>query len=84
MDALRKAIEIAGTQAALAGLLGLRQSHIAMWLHRKNVPAEHCPDIERVTNGAVRCEDLRPDVHWAVLREQSAPQDTARVEQAAA
>ncbi len=24
--------------------------------------------IERETNGAVRCEDLRPDVPWHVLR----------------
>ena len=25
-------------------------------------------DIERESNGAVRCEDLRPDVEWAYLR----------------
>ena len=25
-------------------------------------------DIERESNGAVRCEDLRPDVDWAYLR----------------
>ena len=27
-----------------------------------------CINIERETNGAVRCEDLRPDVDWAFLR----------------
>ena len=32
------------------------------------IPAERCPEIERVTGGAVRCEELRPDVDWAVLR----------------
>lgn len=68
MDALKKAIEIAGTQSALAERLGLRQSHISMWLHRGNVPAEHCPDIELATGGKVRCEQLRPDVKWGVLR----------------
>jgi DNA-binding transcriptional regulator YdaS (Cro superfamily) len=35
------------------------------------VPAAHCPSIERATKGAVRCEDLRPDVDWAVLRNSS-------------
>ncbi len=33
-----------------------------------NVPADRCPTIERLTSGAVRCEELRPDVDWAVLR----------------
>lgn len=32
------------------------------------VPAERCPAIERATNGAVTCEELRPDVDWAFLR----------------
>lgn len=40
----------------------------SMWRKRGRVPAEHCPAIERATGGAVRCEDLRPDVDWAVLR----------------
>ncbi len=37
-----------------------------MWKKRGNVPAEHCPAIERATG--VRCEELRPDVAWSVLR----------------
>jgi DNA-binding transcriptional regulator YdaS (Cro superfamily) len=40
-----------------------------MWKARGKVPAEHCPAIERATG--VRCEELRPDVPWEVLREQS-------------
>lgn len=39
--------------------------------HFHGVPAERCPAIERATNGQVRCEDLRPDVDWAVLRCQA-------------
>ena len=69
MDHLRKAIEIAGGQSALARRIGRRQSHIWTWLNRdRKVPAEYCPSIERVTRGAVRCEDLRPDVEWGVVR----------------
>jgi DNA-binding transcriptional regulator YdaS (Cro superfamily) len=32
------------------------------------VPAEYCPTIERVMAGAVKCEQLRPDVDWAYIR----------------
>ncbi len=35
---------------------------------RKKGPAELCIKIEKATSGAVRCEDLRPDVDWAYLR----------------
>jgi DNA-binding transcriptional regulator YdaS (Cro superfamily) len=38
---------------------------VSNWRAR-GVPAERCPDIERVTG--VRCERLRPDVDWDVLR----------------
>lgn len=56
-----------------------------MWKARGNVPAERCPAIERFTKDKVRelgagepvtCEQLRPDVAWEVLREQSTPEPT--------
>lgn len=34
----------------------------------RRVPAERCPDIEKITDGAVTCEELRDDIDWAVLR----------------
>jgi DNA-binding transcriptional regulator YdaS (Cro superfamily) len=71
-QALDRAIEICGTQSALAAQINVGQSHVAMWKHRRSVPAEYCPAIERATAGAVRCEDLRPDVAWEVLRAQAA------------
>lgn len=61
-SALERAIEIAGSQAALADLIGKTQAHIAMWLRRKKVPAEVCADIEGATEGKVTCAELRPDV----------------------
>ncbi|MGL4648741.1 MAG: transcriptional regulator [Caldilineaceae bacterium] len=73
MEHLERAIRLCGSQDALAGQLGVRQSVVAMWKHRGNVPAEYCPLIERATAGAVRCEELRPDVAWQVLREQALP-----------
>lgn len=62
MQALERAIEIAGGQSALAEKIGKKQAHVAMWLRRRKVPAEVCVDIEGATNGAVTRESLRPDV----------------------
>lgn len=78
MQALQQAVEIAKGQAALAAAIGVKQQHVWNWLNREGakVPAEHCPAIERATGGAVRCEDLRPDVAWGVLRERATPQST--------
>ena len=66
-----------GGGVALASALGVQQELVSQWkTGARRVPAERCPDIERATSGAVRCEDLRPDVSWEVLREQAAPIDT--------
>lgn len=66
MTPLDRAIQSAGSLAALASAIGVAVSSPSMWKKRGNVPAEHCPAIERATG--VRCEELRPDVQWSVLR----------------
>lgn len=68
MTALEQAIERLGSAAALASVVGVAPSAPGMWKQRGRVPAEHCPAIEKATFGHVRCEDLRPDVDWSVLR----------------
>lgn len=69
-NALSKAAEIAGSQKNLAVLIGVKHQTLWAWLARGNIPAERCPDIERATQGAVTCEELRPDLaeQWAYLR----------------
>lgn len=66
MEALDRAIELAGGVSILAGRIGVSASAPSMWRARKRVPAEYCPAIERETG--VPCEALRPDVAWNVLR----------------
>lgn len=69
MNAIEHAAAAAGGQASLATLLGVSPSAVNQWIKGlRQVPAERCPEIESATSGAVRCEDLRPDVNWAVLR----------------
>lgn len=69
---VERAIEKLGTATALAKLLGVSSAAVGQWKNgERQVPAERCPEIERATAGAVRCEDLRPDVAWDVLRSQA-------------
>lgn len=64
-SALERACEIAGGSTKLANALGKRKAVISQWKSSR-VPAEMCPDIESITG--VRCEELRADVNWSVLR----------------
>lgn len=68
MTPIQRAIQICGSQSALAEKLGLVPQVVNNWIRRDSIPAERCIEIERATNGQVRCEDLRPDVDWAYLR----------------
>lgn len=67
LQALEKAIEVAGSQAELARrihtpLRPIRQQHVWNWLNRdKKVPPEVVIDIERET--AVSRHELRPDIY---------------------
>lgn len=73
----------------MAAALGepVKRQNIEHWLKANSVPAEHCPAIERATRAKaaeagddsliVTCEELRPDVAWSVLREQTTPSEAA-------
>lgn len=74
-DALREAARQHGSQTKLAQKLGRKKAAISRWMSER-VPAEVCPEIEAITTG-VRCEDLRPDVNWSVLRERAKPKARA-------
>lgn len=39
---------------------------IGNWIARGRVPAERCPDLEKLYG--IRCERIRPDVNWGYLR----------------
>lgn len=66
MEAIKRAMKLIGRDA-MARHFQITPQAISQW-RDGYVPAERCPTIERMTQGVVRCEDLRPDVEWAVLR----------------
>lgn len=69
MEAIRKAISIAGGASHLAACLGVSTQAVCFWRDgARSIPPERCIAIEKVTGGEVRCEHLRPDVDWAYLR----------------
>lgn len=58
-----------GAAIKLCEAVGAFSSDMSNWTQGKRpIPAERCPQIEAATGGLVRCEDLRPDVQWSVLR----------------
>jgi len=66
---IARAAKLLGSQTVLAGALKVSKGAVSQWKEEGGrVPAEHCPVIERLTGGVVRCEDLRPDIEWNVLR----------------
>lgn len=63
--ALDKAVATVGGVGRLARLLGVRQPAVSNWRRRGKIPAVQVIPIERATNGAVRREELRPDIYPA-------------------
>jgi len=59
-------IEIPAAQrVAIAGEVGLNEQYLYQcFTGRKRLPFERCPDVERSSGGAARCEALRDDITW--------------------
>lgn len=69
-----------GAGVELAKHLGVRSVMLSQWRYGiKQVPAERCIEIERATAGAVRCEDLRPDIDWGYLRTSATDKPIGKV-----
>ncbi|MEG3182104.1 transcriptional regulator [Sphingomonas sp. LT1P40] len=61
-DALNEAIEVAGSQSALARTCGVSQQAVAKWVaSRKAIPADYVLRVEAAT-GVLR-HALRPDIY---------------------
>jgi DNA-binding transcriptional regulator YdaS (Cro superfamily) len=62
---LERLIEYAGSKARLAESLGVSRQIVYYWLKRGRISAGCALDVERITNGAFKAAELRPDVvNW--------------------
>jgi DNA-binding transcriptional regulator YdaS (Cro superfamily) len=73
--ALERACQAAGSQTELGRLLGRQKAAVSRW-KREQVPADVCPEIERITG--VTCEELRPDVNWVRVKDKKWPHPQGR------
>ncbi|NUE95415.1 helix-turn-helix domain-containing protein [Gilliamella sp. ESL0232] len=71
--AIKKVVDFfGGSQVETSKKLNVSKSQVWQWLNNVNAIAiEKAIDIEDKTNGAVKCEELRPDVNWSVIRGRS-------------
>lgn len=71
MKLLEYLSSVRGRVNELAEEINAPAALISQWKNgSRQVPAERCIDIERATDGAVTCEELRPDLadRFAYLR----------------
>ena len=66
-DGANAALYDPAIRAKLAKMFGISANVINHW-RKRGIPADKCPDIEQATG--IKCEVLRPDVNWAILRVQ--------------
>lgn len=68
-EKVRQAVQKLGGQTNTARLLGVTVPTVHEWVKGvRRVPDRHCPTLERLTDGLVICEDIRPDIDWAFVR----------------
>ncbi|MGH8651516.1 MAG: transcriptional regulator, partial [Gammaproteobacteria bacterium] len=60
--ALQQAIDLLGSQAALARRIGIRPQAVQQWTAAGRVPPDRCLAVEHATEGKVSRYELRPDV----------------------
>ena len=60
---LKRAIDIVGSQSALARAIGITPQAVQYWAKKGvRVPAEYCAGVETATGGQVTRAELRPDL----------------------
>ena len=59
---IQKAVDILGSQAALARACGVSQPAVFHWLNGRRVKADHVMSIVKATGGAVLPYQIRPDL----------------------
>ncbi len=59
---IQKAVDITGSQAALARACGVSSVAVFRWLNGRRVKADYVMSIVKATNGKVKAYQIRPDL----------------------
>lgn len=79
MNDLLRAADYLGSQRRLAALLGITPATVNQWVMGiKPVPQERAATIERLTDGSVTADILRPDVRWIRVPDVDWPHPSGR------
>lgn len=57
-EQIAKAIEICGSQTALANICGVSQQSVNKWLNGGGISGKYIPRIVKATNGQVTADEL--------------------------
>jgi DNA-binding transcriptional regulator YdaS (Cro superfamily) len=78
MDALIKAVDLAGGHPALTSGIGVKPNAARMWLERGNVPPKQRVAIELFLDGRVEVEEFGDDVQWTRVKDRAWPHPKGR------
>ena len=68
MNAITEAINGAGGPTKVSRACGVSVQAVCFWRDGlRTLSADHCITLEKLNQGRIRCEDMRPDVDWAYL-----------------
>ncbi len=69
---IQRAAQIAGSQSALARLIGRTPQAVQKWCNGAKVPGELVIPVEQAVDGKVSRHELRPDLYPTEQAEQGA------------
>lgn len=61
-NGIQKAVRAAGSQSALARMLGLTPQAVQKWVEQGYVPSERCRDVVAAVDGQVTRAELNPEI----------------------
>lgn len=67
-----------GRQTLIAQAVNAQPQLVWQWANVRPVPADRCADVELATDGAVTCEELRPDLQWLRVKDSKWPNPKGR------
>lgn len=69
-EVVKKAIDLCGSQEALAHACGVSQAAVSLWLRGGGISVKYIPLIVKATNGEVKVHDICPELAPFFIKDQ--------------